>query len=301
MVCHRLEKNMGIQLGRSRCDCGSNNNDHHPDGSSNVIPNAQHECRNSANTTVVVYDIRLQAVKSLPPVVANATERDAKFMSPTQGLQVWRNDLGAVETYFGLYSSSTNPGGRDSAGWYVTNRSSGLVPIQPPTAWVGSGTATASALGEIAFSGASSIQLNGVFTSAYRNYKINFVTTTVTASTVLNYRFTAGGNQNTTLYTTSGAYFRLNGASGAFVTGPTSQGVISWILENNNGMTFEVYNPANTVTTTMTTTANGGDNSTYSLIMASQRQNQNTAFDGIILFPSAGTISGTIQVFGYND
>lgn len=73
---------------------------------------------NSANTTVVVYDIRLKAVKSLPPVVANATERDAKFMTPTQGLQVWRDDLGAVETYYGLYNVSTNPGGRVAAGWY---------------------------------------------------------------------------------------------------------------------------------------------------------------------------------------
>ena len=73
---------------------------------------------NSANTTVVVYDIRLKAVKSLPPVVATSVERDAKFMSPTQGLQVFRNDLGAVETYYGLYDSGTNPGGRTTAGWY---------------------------------------------------------------------------------------------------------------------------------------------------------------------------------------
>lgn len=76
---------------------------------------------NSANTTVVVYDIRLKPVKSLPPVVATSAERDAKFMSPTQGLQVWRDDLGAVETYYGLYNSSTNPGGRTAAGWGYEN------------------------------------------------------------------------------------------------------------------------------------------------------------------------------------
>ena len=73
---------------------------------------------NSANTTVVVYDIRLKAVKSMPPVVASAAERDAKFMSPTQGLQVWRNDYGTVETYYELYNASTNPGGATPAGWY---------------------------------------------------------------------------------------------------------------------------------------------------------------------------------------
>tara|TARA_R110000782_G_scaffold72294_3_gene144827 strand:- start:3066 stop:4112 length:1047 start_codon:yes stop_codon:yes gene_type:complete len=73
---------------------------------------------NSANTSVAVYDIRLRAVKSLPPKVANAYERDAKFISPDQGLQVWRNDLGVTETYYELYNSSTNPGGLNPSGWY---------------------------------------------------------------------------------------------------------------------------------------------------------------------------------------
>lgn len=75
---------------------------------------------NSANTTVVVYDIRKRAVKSMPPVVANAAERDAKFMTPTQGLTVWRDDLGRQETYYALYNGSTNVGGRNPAGWYAT-------------------------------------------------------------------------------------------------------------------------------------------------------------------------------------
>ena len=125
---------------------------------------------NSANTTVVVYDIRLKAVKSLPPVVASAVERDAKFMSPTQGLQVWRDDLGAVETYYTAYNSSTNPGGRDTAGWYVTNRSSGLMPVKPPTVTIATGSGTANALGVVSFTGASKVSLDGIFTLDYDNY-----------------------------------------------------------------------------------------------------------------------------------
>lgn len=127
---------------------------------------------NSANTTVVVYDIRLKAVKSLPPVVANGTERDAKFMSPTQGLQVWRDDLGAVETYYGLYNSSTNPGGRDSAGWFTTNRTDGLIPAKPATVTVVGGSATMNALGRISFSNCTSLKLDGLMGSsvAYKFY-----------------------------------------------------------------------------------------------------------------------------------
>lgn len=78
---------------------------------------------NSANTTVVVYDIRLKGIKSTPPVVANAIERDAKFPSPTQGLTVFQNDIGETLTYYALYNVSTNPGGMPAAGYYPPNGS----------------------------------------------------------------------------------------------------------------------------------------------------------------------------------
>jgi hypothetical protein len=50
--------------------------------------------------------------------VADATARDALFPSPVQGNAVWRTDKGWEERYFGLYNSSTNPGGATPAGWY---------------------------------------------------------------------------------------------------------------------------------------------------------------------------------------
>ena len=74
---------------------------------------------NSANTTVVVHDLRMSPYKQTNPVsVSSVNDRDAKFPAPVQGTTVWRNDIGALETYFGLYNVSTNPGGRSAAGWY---------------------------------------------------------------------------------------------------------------------------------------------------------------------------------------
>ena len=74
---------------------------------------------NSANTTVVVFDMRkLPQKQANPESVANANDRTAKFPSPIQGTTVWRNDLGALETYYDLYNVSTNPNGRNPAGWY---------------------------------------------------------------------------------------------------------------------------------------------------------------------------------------
>ena len=47
--------------------------------------------------------------------------RNAQFVNPVQGNQFWRNDKGRMETYFGLYNSTSNPGGKTTAGWYQTS------------------------------------------------------------------------------------------------------------------------------------------------------------------------------------
>jgi hypothetical protein len=53
-----------------------------------------------------------------PRTVASAAARNALFPSPVQGNSVFRNDLGYIERYYGLYNISTNPGGLSVAGWY---------------------------------------------------------------------------------------------------------------------------------------------------------------------------------------
>lgn len=73
---------------------------------------------NSANTDVAVYDMKkLPQKQANPESVASVNDRTSKFPTPVQGTTVWRNDLGALETYYDLYNVSTNPGGRAVAGW----------------------------------------------------------------------------------------------------------------------------------------------------------------------------------------
>ena len=50
--------------------------------------------------------------------VAGTATRDSLIPSPNQGDSVFRQDTGWLETYFGLYNVSTNPGGVSVAGWY---------------------------------------------------------------------------------------------------------------------------------------------------------------------------------------
>lgn len=253
---------------------------------------------NSANTTVVVYDIRLKAVKSLPPVVANANERDAKFMSPTQGLQVWRDDLGAVETYYGLYNSSTNPGGRDAAGWYTTNRSGSLIPMKPTAVTAVSGSATATALGEVSFTNVSSIRLDGVLNGNYSHYFIDvFFQNSTNAN--LGLRYCVGGLEyNGSVY--NNVWSRSDAAS--FQTGYSLD---TFALV---GMSTSTSKYSSTIELKGMKNSNDGAKISHGRTETGGYYWQDivcqftgaSVLDGVKIFPTAGTMTGTAIVYGVN-
>jgi len=256
---------------------------------------------NSANTTVVVFDIRMRAVKSLPPVVATSAERDAKFMTPTQGTAVWRDDLGAVETYYDLYNSSTNPGGRDTAGWYTSNRSGGLIPIQPTSAVIATGSGSANAMGVITFTGATAVSLNGVFSSSYKNYKLVVTTNSVSTATNINIRLRASGTDYTaTNYNNMRTTTNSAGATASFASASGAQialGVASNATNTGSG-DFIISNPAHSVRKTVNGIFSGYSGSNYAAFYGGSTVADTGIYDGITYYPSSGNITGTIQVFG---
>lgn len=260
---------------------------------------------NSANTTVVVYDIRLKAVKSLPPVVATSAERDAKFMSPTQGLQVWRDDLGAVETYYGLYNSSTNPGGRDTAGWYVDGRAGGLIPISPSSVVVTTGTATANSMGQVSFSGASSVSLNNVFSDKYRNYRIVLTheNANQTGGMFMKYRTAGTDNSAANGYLQTGLIARQNSTQSYFNFTSTVHVLYDWVATAQwSHAILDIFRPFATAKTEMSGKALGYSSSSMSSYTYDGIFDSGTpSFDGFSLHPSTGLVDGTVQVFGYND
>lgn len=259
---------------------------------------------NSANTTVVVYDIRMRAVKSLPPVVANATERDAKFMNPTQGLQVWRNDLGAVETYYGLYNASTNPGGRDTAGWDTDTRAMGLVPIKPSTVTAVSGTVLAYSLGRLRVQNCSKVIFSNIFSTRYANYRIIYADLIGSSSTTLLSRYSTAGTEN------SSSYYEALGniyATAGFTNGSGQNislfqtGLIHTANAWGNGF-VEISNPGSVSPTTHKTVHSGYDSSSQTrAVFGGGFHNVTAAVDGISFIANTGTFSGTFMIYGYND
>lgn len=260
---------------------------------------------NSANTTVVVYDIRLKAVKSLPPVVANANERDAKFMTPSQGLQVWRDDLGAVETYYGLFNSSTNPGGRDTAGWYVNDRQTGLIPVKPTNITVVSGTGSVDALGKITVSGATILAVDGAFTSKYKSYRVvieQAISSAGTGNWVAMRMRGAGSNNESANYFAGGFY-----AQGTSLTNYNLAGGSYWeamFVHSANGWGYtviDISNPAVATPTNYHNTLSGfsGAGSNFNQLTGGFH-NVTASYDGFSLLALSGAFSAVVSIYGVN-
>jgi len=262
---------------------------------------------NSANTTVVVYDIRLKAVKSMPPVVANAAERDAKFMSPYQGLQVWRDDLGAVETYYGLYNVSSNPGGRDTASWYMEDRQTGLVPIKPGGVTFVGGTGSVNALGQITFNNCTGVLVNNCFSAGYKNYRIVFegYKGGTTGNHTVIMRMASGGTTNiATSYEAGAIGWQVNDGAGQQLGG----GSVTYFYFNRAydanvpfATTMDIITPYTTNYTRITGTAIGRTSGQGQNIILNGMHWVGSSFDGIGLEITGSNFNGSFTIYGYND
>ena len=173
----------------------------------------------------------------------------------------------------------------------------GMRLIVPSSIAVGSGSGSVSTNGTITFSGASSISVNGCFSSTYDNYLIIGYGTN-TDNDYLNIRMRVGGVDNSTA---SSYITQLLETSSSTVTGSqvtqTSGRIARWFT-TRGGFSATVYEPFLAVTT--------------SIRSAEKRQNtilgdfaihhtQATSYDGISFIPNTGTATGTIQIYGYKD
>ncbi len=86
--------------------------------------------------------------------------------------------------------------------------SGGLVPIVPTSVAVGSGTGTANANGQVTFTTASSVSLNGVFSATYKNYLVIFNEDTASTTSAIQFRMRLAGTDNSTASSYRTQYIR---------------------------------------------------------------------------------------------
>ena len=182
----------------------------------------------------------------------------------------------------------------------------GLEQIVPTSVAVGLGSGSSDALGNVTFTGASSVSVNGCFTSVYDNYKV-FVYVDGMSASVNNLFFqfgtngTANANAN---YTQNGYYQDTTGNPLAFYSNNgTSYSIASAPSLNTSGYASvaEIMSPFESTRRTVLTArgvsfAHARDTTTNNTFTA------NTSFTDLRIFTSSGNITtGTIRVYGYRD
>jgi hypothetical protein len=182
---------------------------------------------------------------------------------------------------------------RQTADW---GSRAGLAKIVPSSVAVGSGTGSASALGTVTFSGASSVSLNGVFSATYDNYRILYNVTTTNATDTLSLRMRASGTDNSgaTNYRTSRIVI-----TDVSTTSRQSTNLQQLIVNSNTHCAglVDVFNPfPNNQTYTIAHSISGFGASEY--ITSGMRMVDNNSFDGFTII-CAASMSGTVTVFGY--
>jgi hypothetical protein len=179
----------------------------------------------------------------------------------------------------------------------VAAAAAGLRMVVPTSVAVGSGSGSVDAIGNVTYTTASSISLNGVFTSTYDVYRIVIVQTTGSTGTTYNLRYrTSGTDNSSSTYDTQ----RSSLASASNTIQRTLTGSTHLMTADSNAghmMTIDISNPfLSTNTRSIGFMTNGGN-----LDMFGGNFTGTTSFDGFTFYPTSGTSTGTIRVYGYKD
>jgi hypothetical protein len=142
---------------------------------------------------------------------------------------------------------------------------------------------------------------DSVFSTTYDRYLLitSFTYSTTTAEIRLQFR-TAGSNNATSNYTHQNSVFSSVGIFSRNTVPTTS----STLTPNTGGsswdMNLQILFPASNSVKTRVVSSGGIHDGTLPLI-GNAAFTTTTAFDGIRIFPSAGTLTGTYKIYGYRN
>ena len=148
------------------------------------------------------------------------------------------------------------------------------------------------------FSAVSSVSINNVFTSTYDNYKV-ILKSTQTVADNLFIRFRVGGSDNTTSNYT---YYQFRGSGGSTLSQSITSDTQQIDPVGGTGrkyITIDFFDPAPALFTGYNIVA--GNQSTLGVGLFFGQFGASTAFDGFSMYPTTGTITGTIRVYGYKN
>lgn len=235
---------------------------------------------------------------NVPLYVNSESERDDLYPAPDDGTSVWRTDLGLEQRY----SSSVSP-----TGWYTAT--TGMMLIRPDDFVFGgttsgsSGTVTSS--GVVTFTKKSSIYLNGIFSPAFRHYKILFNLKTTGAGTDVLFQFTNDGTPDaSSLYSSSSYYSNASGTLTAVQQTTLTYGsLIGSSTTARNGMSeLTLFAPSGSYPGWKASgmgMVTGAGAAPWVWNNMGFYNSTTVAFDGIVIYGSQD-LTGSIMVYGFN-
>jgi len=219
----------------------------------------------------------------------SAARTSALGSAVAEGMVTYLADSNLIESY-------------DGSAWQ--RQSGGLVPVSPTSVVIATGSGSANAVGQVSFTGATSVSLNGVFTSEFKHYRVVVTTSTISAAYSVNIRLRSSGTDYSgaeyhrmmTTTNSAGATASAAAAGGTFLTlGNASNAT------NTGAGFFDITDPQTTIRKTVNSIFSGYSGSNPASFYGGAYINSTVAYDGLTYFISSGSITGTIQVFGYND
>lgn len=239
-----------------------------------------------ANAVTTVYDFtagqvltaaQMDNVNCGIPVFATTTTRDAGFggtgeKTLAQGQYAYIEATSALQVYTG-------------SAWQ--NVGTGLTYITQATP-----TAVAS------------VSINNCFTSTYANYLLLIDMTAAVGDGTITARLRAGGTDSTTNYvgqrligqsTTVAATANPSGTDDAYFSTIQASTASSYALSSN------IYSPALARGTVFNTFAGSNDASGSVIQFVWNNHTTASAYDGITIFTSGTSFTGTIRVYGYQN
>ena len=197
----------------------------------------------------------------------------------------------------GIYTSSTRPAS-PADGLVISETDTDSLSVYKGSAW--SPVSGLTFISSASPSAVTSVSINNCFTSTYTNYRILFSPTAISTAADVTLRLRASGTDTTTNY----KYQTTESLSGSVYPTADIVGTDEWYMgriDTPVAMAFsaDIYNPQTTNKTAYTTNSvfQNSSNSVTAQTMAGF-QTSTTQFDGFTLL-FAGTLTGTIRVYGY--
>lgn len=175
----------------------------------------------------------------------------------------------------------------------------GTIPVVPT---VGGTGVTVNAAGLVTFSASTVVNINGCFTSDFRNYEVvvDIPTTSVALNLTVRLRV-AGADNSSAVYDSQALIGATATASASTAVAGTDWGITSGVRAQH-ASTLTFIAPALATRTAMKAETWSNDASGANSIYITRAGFHRTAsgFDGFSLIASTGNMTGTLKIYGYN-